>query len=83
MLKKKVGSTQVHLRATEFFNTEIPLPPIQEQIKLSSILSNYDSLIRNRRKKINHLSNLKQCLMQQLLTGKVRVPIDDEEVVET
>ncbi len=83
MVKKKVGSTQVHLRSTEFFNTEIPLPPIDEQIKLSRILSSYDSKIRNRRKKISYLSNVKQGLMQDLLTGKVRVPIDDEEVVES
>ena len=53
----------------------IPLPPSKEQQKISSVLSNVDSLIQKQQNNKSNLANLKKGLMQQLLTGKIRVKV--------
>lgn len=45
MKKNAVGSTQKHLRSTEFFELEVPVPPIDEQEKIAKILSTWDEAI--------------------------------------
>ena len=47
---------------------KLPLPLLQEQQKISSILSNIDNLITNTQKMINQTKFLKKGLMQKLLT---------------
>ena len=54
----------------------IILPSISEQTKITDIFINIDSLHRNQKSKRNMLLNLKKGLMQQLLTGKIRVKVD-------
>lgn len=44
--KKAVGSTQVHLRSSEFFDLNFPVPPMSEQIKISAILQTWDESIK-------------------------------------
>lgn len=51
----------------------IPFPPIQEQIKIASILSSVDEKLEVLSEKKTYYQELKQGLMQQLLTGKIRV----------
>ncbi|MBD2181871.1 restriction endonuclease subunit S [Planktothrix sp. FACHB-1355] len=51
----------------------VPLPPINEQIRISKILKNIDKQIDSNDLTINQLNLLKRGLMQDLLTGKVRV----------
>lgn len=55
----------------------IPFPPIQEQIKIASILSSVDEKLEILSEKKNHYQELKQGLMQQLLTGKIRVTLNN------
>src|SRR3989339_838546 len=50
----------------------ISLPPIEEQIKISKILSFWDSAIEKTEQLINAKQKLKKGLMQQLLTGRKR-----------
>ena len=52
-----------------------PLPPLPEQRKIASILSNVDEKIEVERKRKEKLEELKKGLMQNLLTGKVRVKV--------
>lgn len=78
MRRKMVGSTQVHIRNSEYFNTLIPLPGIEEQRRIVDILSVFDKRIESERTKLSTLKIIKQGLMQVLLTGKVRVKVDDE-----
>ncbi|MBU2565188.1 MAG: restriction endonuclease subunit S [Candidatus Thermoplasmatota archaeon] len=52
-----------------------PLPPLPEQRKIASILSNVDEKIEVERKRKEKLEELKKGLMQVLLTGKVRVKV--------
>ena len=52
---------------------EIKLPPIPEQQKIASILSNIDSQIQKQQEYKSKLESLKKGLMQKLLTGQIRV----------
>lgn len=54
--KIKVGSTQVHIRAKEFKEIEIPLPPLAEQQRIAAILDKADA-IRRKRQQANQLAD--------------------------
>ena len=51
----------------------LPLPKKEEQDKIASILSEVDEKIAKYENKKQMLEELKKGLMQQLLTGKIRV----------
>ena len=55
---------------------KIPVPPKQEQIIISETLTSIERLIENNSEKINQTQSLKKSLMQDLLTGKVRVKVN-------
>jgi type I restriction enzyme S subunit len=52
----------------------IPLPPLPEQKKIAEILSTWDEGIEQTRQLIAAAKRRKKALMQQLLTGKKRLP---------
>jgi type I restriction enzyme S subunit len=52
---------------------DIPVPSIDEQNEIASVLSSVDQRIGLYMKDFEDLLELKKGLMQQLLTGKVRV----------
>ena len=52
----------------------IPLPPLPEQRKIAAILSTWDTAIDQTRALLAAALRRKQALMQQLLTGKKRLP---------
>lgn len=52
----------------------LPIPPLPEQKKIAEILSTWDTAIEQVRKLIDAKKRLKKALMQQLLTGKIRLP---------
>jgi type I restriction enzyme, S subunit len=52
---------------------KIPVPPLPEQQKIATILSNIDSKITSQEQYKEKLEKLKKSLMQKLLTGEVRV----------
>ena len=53
---------------------EIALPPYDEQLKISEAISDIDELISSLEKLIAKKKAIKQGTMQQLLTGKTRLP---------
>jgi type I restriction enzyme S subunit len=53
---------------------KIPLPPLPEQKKIADCLSTWDVAIEKQSALINALTQRKKALMQQLLTGKKRLP---------
>jgi type I restriction enzyme S subunit len=57
----------------EFLKLKIPIPPIKEQKAIAIFLETYDSEIKLHQQKLKALQLQKKGLMQQLLTGKVRV----------
>lgn len=52
----------------------VPVPPLPEQQKIAAILSTWDRAFELTEKLIAAKQKRKQALMQQLLTGKVRLP---------
>jgi type I restriction enzyme S subunit len=61
------------LNAKTIENIEISLPPLEEQTHIATILSDMDSEIEALEKKRAKYQLLKQGLMQNLLTGKIRL----------
>ena len=61
------------LRWKEFSAIHVPLPSLEEQQKIASILTTADKEIELLQAKLAHFKKEKQALMQQLLTGKRRV----------
>lgn len=51
----------------------IPLPPLEEQQKIANILTTIDQKIQAEEKKKEALQSLFKTLLQQLMTGKIRV----------
>jgi len=65
------------LRWKEFNQIHVPLPPLKEQQKIAAVLSVADAEISTLEKKLTCLKDEKKALMQQLLTGKRRVKVDE------
>ena len=55
----------------------IPLPPLPEQRAIATVLSDMDELIESLERRLAKMRALKQGMMQQLLTGSIRLPIPD------
>lgn len=86
LIKLGAGGAQPNISQQIIKNLLIPIPSIKEQIEIANILAILDKKIQNEKKKFDSLSNLKKGLMQVLLTGKVRVKVDDkvdDEVVSS
>ena len=92
-----IGSDQPYVRTTELLTKHIPLPPLPEQQKIATILSNVDNLIETTEQVITHSKKVKTGLMQKLLTrgightkfkkvnfgGQIKISIPEEWIVST
>ncbi len=67
------GSTIRNLSLRAIKETPIALPSTDEQIEITKILSSFDANIKLKNERLISLQNTKKALMQDLLTGKVRV----------
>ena len=65
------------LRWKEFSLIHVPLPPLDEQQKIAAVLSTADKEITTLQQKLDALKQEKKALMQQLLTGKRRVKVEE------
>ena len=70
------GSTVKGIRLKELRAIPVKIPPLPEQKKIASILSSIDKNIEEKQHKLNKTQSLKKSLMQDLLTGKVRVQVN-------
>lgn len=61
------------LGQTEFLKLKIPVPSMEEQIRLVNILDTATTELQQYQQKIRNLKLQKKGLMQQLLTGKTRI----------
>ena len=84
MLDRQLGEvTQVGGRAhgllnitdTDFYSMHVVLPGIEEQRKIAPVLNEQQREIELLQQKLDALRGQKKGLMQQLLTGKVRVKV--------
>lgn len=67
------GSAQPQLPIRNLINIHLPLLPIEEQKQIAKILSKVDDKIEINKSIKNKLTLLKKGLMQDLLSGRVRV----------
>lgn len=72
----------IQLREKTFKEILIPLPPLPEQQRIASILSQIDEAIEKEQAYKEKLERIKKGLMEDLLTGKVRINhlIEEEEI---
>jgi type I restriction enzyme S subunit len=73
LLSNLQGSGQPNLSKNIIDSLLIPLPPLSEQKRIAEILSQIDQAIEKEEKYKEKLERLKKGLMEDLLTGKVRV----------
>lgn len=67
------GATRYNLSKANFSKTKIILPEKEEQEAIASLLSDIDAEITELSKKLEKYKNLKQGMMQKLLTGEIRL----------
>ena len=75
LAKLAQGSSVYHLYASSLEDFKVAIPSLEEQQKIASILSTVDEQIETYEQQRQIYEGLKKGLMQQLLTGKVRVKI--------
>ena len=72
-LKLSNGGVQKFIALSMIRELKIPVPKVEEQERIASILSELDKKIEEYENKKQKLEELKKGLMQELLTGKIRV----------
>ncbi|MEM4097701.1 MAG: restriction endonuclease subunit S [Candidatus Micrarchaeaceae archaeon] len=70
------GTAIPHVDKNAFENLYLPLPSLSEQQKIAEILSTVDKKLELERQRKEKLERIKKGLMNDLLTGKVRVKVD-------
>ena len=73
-------TTQANLTAEIVRNILIPLPPLPERQKIAEILSTVDQAIQKTDEIITKTERLKKGLMQELLSGRVRIRVEDGRI---
>ena len=76
-----VEKQRVHF--SQFLEFMLPLPSINERTKIAAILTTQDKVIELKEKRLAEKQRQKKYLMQQLLTGKKRLPGFAFEVEKT
>ena len=78
-----VRSDRMNLSDEDFFLLPIPMPKREEQEKIAEILAGQDRVIALKEKLLAEKQKQKKYLMQQLLTGKKRLPGFSGEWIES
>lgn len=67
------GATRYNLSKAQFLALEVPLPTYEEQREIVAVLSDLDAEIAALEKRRDKTRAVKQGMMEQLLTGRVRL----------
>ena len=73
------GDAVVHIRGDHLAEVELPLPPLPEQHAIATVLSDMDAEIAALERRLDKTRAIKQGMMQQLLTGAIRLPIPHDD----
>ncbi len=71
--RAQTGGAQPHVHGKDLAPLVIAIPPIREQRAIATILSDMDAEIAALERRRDKTSAIKQGMMQQLLTGRVRL----------
>jgi len=69
------ATTLPALYATVLKSLKVPLPPLEEQQQIVSILKSIDNWLELEKRRREKIENIKRSLVDLLLTGKVRVKV--------
>ena len=69
----QMNQVQASVKVPQLLELKVKIPILVEQNKIATILSDMDSEIEALEKELNKYKDLKSGMMQQLLTGKVRL----------
>lgn len=67
------GATRYNLSKTALLRVEFPLPKVEEQTAIATILSDMDTELTVLESRLTKARQLKQGMMQELLTGRIRL----------
>jgi type I restriction enzyme S subunit len=67
------GDAVVHIHARHLANIELKLPTLEEQQAIAKVLSDMDAEIEVLERRREKTKQIKQGMMQELLTGRVRL----------
>ena len=79
MIELATGSTFLEISKRDVASIHIDLPPLPEQRAIATILSDMDAEIAALERRLDKTRAIKQGMMQQLLTGSIRLPIPDHD----
>lgn len=68
------GGTMLHVTKLSMESTLLALPPLPEQTAIATVLSDIDDEITALEERLEKTQQIKQGMMQQLLTGRIRLP---------
>ena len=68
---------QANINATNLQNFDIPLPPLPEQRRIAEILGAVDRKLELERRRKEKLERVKKGLMNELLTGRKRMKVEE------
>ncbi|MCS5690438.1 restriction endonuclease subunit S [Cyanobium sp. FGCU-6] len=74
LLKEAIGSAQKVINLRDISRISLPVPEKEERRKVVSLLDDMDALLASHEQLLDKKRNIKQAAMQDLLTGKRRLP---------
>lgn len=84
MLEKAIGSTFLEISKKDLSELDVVVPELLEQQAIAQVLSDMDCEIEQLEKKLAKYQQIKQGMMQELLTGRIRlVDTDSKEQPKT
>ncbi|KFI21552.1 restriction endonuclease subunit S [Nitrosococcus oceani] len=81
MLHNSKYTTRAGISSEGLSCIKICVPPIDEQVKIANFIGSIDGRISCQSQRLKSVCLIKKALMQDLLTGKVRVNVEQEEAV--
>ena len=72
------ASTYPNIRIPEYLEIEIPVPPEAEQTAIANVFSDMDAELADLEARRDKTYAIKQGMMQELLTGRIRLPVNPE-----
>ena len=73
MSRLSQGATRYNLSKKQFLALSLTIPDYEEQLAIASVLSDMDAEIAALEQRLAKTRAIKQGMMQQLLTGRVRL----------
>lgn len=74
LIDRATGSTFLEIGKRDVASIELSVPSYSEQCAIASVLSDMDAEIDTLERRLDKTRALKQGIMQQLLTGRIRLP---------